>query len=514
MNSNQEKNAVAVPCLFDRTVPEEISAECLLPDYKGAISRLLYVRPAFSEAGHFIGGSKADISGRVRFDALYVNADGLPEAAGCEEQYALSLPVDLNGYDPDAGVTFQVTVQPESVVTRVSAPRRLSVRCRFSVRVRAFAARSLAVALPAGTDGVQMLCDKAEYGRHFAGQGNAEVTGDIPFEGGGEPVVVAARGAVYLPDVTAIADGVRCAGEVIVTLLCRREGEGEEAAFTLQKRLPFEEPVAADGVTTECSAAAEGEVTEIRVDVGDDVLSVTAVVGLAVTATVTDPVVFVRDLFLPGMAADCRTEQTQLPAPGACYNRHFSISAVCREGALPVGAALIDVFGETEISEKTVEGGRTALAGTVTCHALCRTGAEYAAGETDFTFRVFVEGDLSAADVRASVPILRLYEEGGAWRADGEVQLAVTAGGTVTVSRVAGASFKEAPQEKRADLELCYPAPGETLWSVAARYGVSPAALAAENGIAGDDPGDPASLCGVRRLLIPQGDCENASDCI
>ena len=505
MKNNPEKNAVAVPCLFDRTVPVELNADCLLPDYKGAVSRLLWVRPAFSEVGHFVGGNKADISGRVRFDALYMNADGMPEAAFCEEDYAFSVPVDLAGYETDAGVTFDVAVLPESVVTRVAAPRRLSVRCRFSVRVRVYAARSLAADLPEETaDRVEMLCDTAEYGRHFAGQGTTEVTCEVPFEGGGEPVVLAARGTVFLPDVTAAADGVRCAGEVIVTLLCRREGEGDEAVFTLQKRLPFEEQVVADGVTSECSASAEGEVTEIRTDVGEGVLSVTAAVRLAVSATVTDPVLFVRDLFLPGMAADCRTEETQLPAPGASFNRHFSISAPCREGALPAGAALIDAFGEAGISEKTVDAGRTALAGTVTCHVLYRAGAEYAAGETDFNFRVSLDGDLSAADVRASVPLLRIGSEGGALSADGELQLAVTAGGTVTVSRVAGATFRETPAVKRADMELYYPAPGETLWSVAARYGVSPAALSAENGMACEAPGDPASLCGVRRLLIPK----------
>ena len=505
MKTNQEKNAAAVLCLIDRTVPQELSAECLLPDYKGAVSRLLWVRPAFGEAGHFIGGNKADISGRVRFDALYMNAEGQPESAFCEEDYAFSLPIDLAGYDADEGVTFDVTVLPESVVTRVAAPRRLSVRCRFSVRVRVYAQKSLAAVLQGDrTDDVQTLCDKAEYGRHFAGQGSVEVTGEVPFEGGGEPVVLASRGTVYLPDVTAAADGVRCAGEVVVTLLCRREGENDEPPFTLHKRLPFEELIAADGATSECGASAEGEVTEIRVDVGEGSLSVTAAVCLSATATVTDPVLFVRDLFLPGMAADCRVEETALPAPGASFNRHFSIAAVCREGALPAGAALIDAFGEAGITEKTVEEGRTALAGAVTCRLLYRAGAEYAAGETDFTFRVFVDGDLSAADVRASVPLLRLAEEGGALRAEGELQLAVTAGGSVTVPRVAGASFRQTPTERRADMELVYPAPGETLWSVAARCGVSPAVLAAENGIEGEDPGSQKSLDGVRRLLIPQ----------
>jgi len=506
MRVHEEKNAVAFLCLADRTVPEEITAECLLPDYKGAVSRLLQVRPAFLQTGHFIGGNKADISGRVRFDALYMNADGVPESVACEESYAFSVPVDLGGYRTEEGVTFDVTVLPESVTTRVAAPRRLNIRCRFCVRVRIFAARSLAAELPEATaDRVETLCEKAEYGRHFAGQGTAEVTGEVPFEGGGEPVVLDARGELYLPDVTAAGDGVRCAGEVIVTLLCRREGADEDGeAFTLQKRLPFEELVAADGVTSECGAAAAGEVTEVRVTVGEGALSVVAAVRLSVTATVTDPVLYVRDLFLPGHTAACRVEEATLPAPGASFNRHFSISSTCpRAGVLPAGALPIDAFGEAEISEKTVEGGRTVLAGTVVCHVLYRTGAEYASGEADFMFRVNVEGDLSAADVRASAPILRLKEEGENLTLDGELQFSVTAGGTVTVRRVASVVFTPAAEVRTADMELCYPAPDETLWDVAARYGVSPARIAADNGIEGEAPGRRDSLDGVRWLLIP-----------
>lgn len=506
MRVHDEKNAVAFSSVVDRTMPEELNAECLLPDYKGAISRLLWVRPVFSETGYFVSGGKVDFSGRVRFDALYMNADGVPETASCEENYGFSMPVDLNGYDTEAGVTFDVTVLPEAVVTRVAAPRRLTLRCRFCVRVRGYAGRSLSAALPEGAaDRVEALCDMAEYGRHFAGQGRIETAGEMPFEGDGEPVVLDARGALYLPDVSAAAGGVRCAGEVIVTLLCRRENADHDEVFTLQKRLPFEELIAADGVTSDCTAAAEGAVIEVRATAEPGLVSLVAAVRLSVTATAAEPVFYVRDLFLPGHTATCRSEEVKLPAPGASFNRHFSVSSTrAREGVLPAGAMLIDAFGEAEVLEKTVENGRTALAGTLVCHLLYRMGGEYAASEADFTFRVNTEGDLSAAEVRASLPVLRLTEEGDALRADGEVQLAVTAGGEMTVRRIADAVFAPEVPRSAADMELCYPASGETLWDVACRYGVSPAAIAAENGIEGDDPGNSASLDGVRWLLIPR----------
>jgi hypothetical protein len=55
----------------------------------------------------------------------------------------------------------------------------------------------------------------------------------------------------------------------------------------------------------------------------------------------------------------------------------------------------------------------------------------------------------------------------------------------------------------RADLEICYPASGETLWDVGKRYGISPDTLADANGLCADAPGDADSLRDVRYLLIP-----------
>ena len=50
--------------------------------------------------------------------------------------------------------------------------------------------------------------------------------------------------------------------------------------------------------------------------------------------------------------------------------------------------------------------------------------------------------------------------------------------------------------------ELYYPGTEETLWEVAKRYGVSPAALALQNGLSDEAPGEPESLGGKRFLLI------------
>ena len=67
---------------------------------------------------------------------------------------------------------------------------------------------------------------------------------------------------------------------------------------------------------------------------------------------------------------------------------------------------------------------------------------------------------------------------------------------------LSGVQLTEKEAAEQRDPELFYPAPGETLFGVGKRYGISPARLAEQNGISADDPGSPESLSGVRFLLI------------
>jgi hypothetical protein len=114
-----------------------------------------------------------------------------------------------------------------------------------------------------------------------------------------------------------------------------------------------------------------------------------------------------------------------------------------------------------------------------------------------------LDGATDDTVLAASVPLVRVTPVREGWRVDAEVQLALR--GVCREKRrvLTEASFSEVERLPRADVEICYPAPGETLWEVGKRYGISPDELAGANGLSAEDPNGAGTLAGVKYLMIP-----------
>jgi hypothetical protein len=101
------------------------------------------------------------------------------------------------------------------------------------------------------------------------------------------------------------------------------------------------------------------------------------------------------------------------------------------------------------------------------------------------------------------VPILRARVDGDKLRVDAELALCVRGERESTVTLLEEVEVLGQEQMPRLDVEICYPAPADTLWELGKRYAVSPDRIAAANGLAGCDVSLASSLQGVRCLLIP-----------
>jgi hypothetical protein len=205
------------------------------------------------------------------------------------------------------------------------------------------------------------------------------------------------------------------------------------------------------------------------------------------------------------MRAECRFAEKRINGAGLCRNRHFTVSGDLSyaEAGVPAGAVILDGVAEAEIKECRCEQDRALLSGEICCRALYRLGGEFGVCEVRFPFRHAEDGVTERVEGTCSVPVLRLTGERDRLHMDAELQLALRAGGCRSVRMLAEASFSPAPAVGRGDVELCYPAAGDTLWEIGKKYSVSPEAIAALNGRSAEDPGDPASLSGVKFLMIP-----------
>lgn len=487
MEQNKEISTCVQVEMLHKSVPLEFGTELSLPDYRSEISRLLWVRPTVLPPAHFVGGGNADFSGRVCYDVLYAGPDGELHVAQAEGTYGFSLPIE-SGSAP----VFSVCVTPDAVIGRVVAPRKLTVRCRAGAQVIGYADAPLGKELSEPMLArACTLMESKESGRFVTVSGDAIEVGE-DFAATDVAEVLHARAEVFLPDVS-VGDGVvRCRGDVVVTLLCRG---GETAMpFSLTRRLPTVIEVESAEITPDFRAGVRAVVSEIVAVAEEGRISLSLSLLPSVEAMKNESVTFVRDLYLEGKSTACQQRSKRLWQSDFCGNRNFSITDSLPLSDLRLNAddTIVDAYAEAEM---TASGS-----GEITCHVLYCRGGEFGVGEASFPFRVTLEGEGSIASLTSHVPILRVHVEGDRLRVDAELDVCMRTVSDTEIAFVESAEERAGEPRAYLDVELCYPAPTETLWEIGKRYAVSPERIAKENGMAGADP---AAAVGVPCLQIP-----------
>ena len=500
----QRKNTAAQTECPDRTQPFEITAELSLPDYHSEITRLLWVRPTLTPPEYFVSGGKADFCGSCRFALLYVGPDGALYTAESDASYAFSTPMDLPVGSGEPLLCAELI--PDAVISRVTGPRRLTVRCKMHAKVRAYAALDTAPQYHGVTKEAELcrLCDAVRAGR-FLGTGREQCTLTDTFALQDGERLIGAHGCVFLPEASASFDEVCCRGEAQITLLLCREGDENAMPYTVTRRLPLEQTVPLEGVTPDAHTNATGTVVEIGSTTADGDLQLRAHVLLCVNAQGEEDVLITKDAFLPGSRGECRVGEERLWQSNVCANRHFSISGerAAAELGMDAQSTVIDAVAEADITQKVADGTRFSIIGELHCHVLHRTGGEYAVADIPLPFRVQTEQDCEQMSVECSVCSLRTNATADTLHLDAELQLSLRGGTPLHVRLLREAHFtkKECAPTPR-ETELYYPTRGETLWDVAKHYGVHPDELATHNALTPDSPADTNSLAGKKFLLI------------
>lgn len=498
MAGYEDKNTSVGVQVCDKTVSFELNGEISLPDYLGEVSRLLWVRPTILPPTKFLNGDNAEFSGRVSYRALYAGADGKLYSATLEDTYSFS----ADTHTPNVSL-LSARVVPDVVVGRVASPRRLTVRCRAHAHVVGYRECDLDVSGIRASEALCRLGELQESGTFLSAAGEAvELYDEFDAE---DMRVISARAEVFLPEVSTFGEGVRCKGETIVTLLCCKASEEEGVPYTVVRRLPFACEVPLEIYPGACEACATAVASEARAVAEEGKITVAVRVLPQVELTCKTTAYYTKDLFAPGMNTECFYREERVFVPKLCTNKNFSLSAALSKAELgmPAVATVIDACAEAQVREESQEGGQTVLSGELHCHVLYRAENEYGVAQMDVPFRTALPGEMEAVCAFGSVPVCRIEEEGERVRLSAEVLLALRGSSFALVRAVDRAEFTPREAGGRADLELCYPAAGSSLWEVAKQYATSPESIAASNGISDENMGDAASLLGVRYVMIP-----------
>ena len=531
-------NSVQVPFPV-QNLTTEVAGDFTLPDYQPEIKRLLRIGVNLLPPNRFFGGGSTEMTGMMDYFVLYVGQDGGIYCAPLSTEYRLESEPEKSatGIPETVGepMTCLCDLSSEVPVGRVTAPRRLHIRCKVKARVGLYGECPLERGGMEDDPSEEALAATAEVGRLYWGMGESMPLQDdvILAPADGEMRVVCAEGRVMITEATPAAGTVHCRGEVTVKLtLCPAEGmegamgEPMETASrgltVLHRKIPFTYSVEVTGVTPDCTATACGFCTEISVLMEEGHLHVDLGVVCEVRAHKNETVHYVKDLYSTRRRGECRYAAYPTQRALRALNSNFTLSdsLPLSEAGIHPSARVVDVSA-TAIPEGLVSDPgklRSVLTGKCLCHLLLLRDGEYSAAEMELPFRYeFDDQNLLRADTtdkEAALPATKF--DGGVTvvncraRMDGErvgidAELAVAIRSHISAPFSALLDFIPGGEitHRRGEYVVCFPASGDTVWSVAKRYHAPMAALAAANNLpAGHSPDERESLEGVGYLIV------------
>lgn len=524
--------------LCDRTETTDLSGDFSLPDYQPEIKRLLRITASVLPPTRYVTADGVELTGNVDYFVLYTGNDNELYCAPLNTEYRLTAPLDhtararmIPGGEHQAVCTCDTVA--ESVNGRVTAPRRLNIKSRLRAHIRAFGPCTL----NGQTDealrpsSLERLTGETHCGRLYVGMSDLVPLRDdmilSPTEQG-DLRVVCAEGQVMVTDALPMDNAVTCRGEVAVklTLAPVLPTEENEADISLApiaptvtvRKIPFTETVELPGVTSACTACAHGCCAELSVEIEDGQLHIEAGVILETTAECNEPVVYTKDIFSTRKETTCRYAALPVGRSIRCLNGNFTLSdslALSDVGIDPA-AQVLDVTATAVPTELTVntDKNRYILGGVCRCHLLLLRDGEYSSADMELPFRYEIEGrpgDLPRGDLPAdnaasvtpvfggqiTVPACRARMDGERIGVDAELAVCLRLAVLDELNALSDVTFGEDVTRRSGEYVICFPAPADTLWSVAKRYHAPLAPLAAANNLSPTD-----TLDGIGYLIV------------
>lgn len=488
----------------NKTVITEISEDFTLPDYQPEIRRLLRVIPAIPVPSRYIGGNLAEFSGNVCWSVLYVGNDGSVCGVKLSSVYEASSEFDPDAEaEPDSDFEAYDSITPESVVGRVTAPRKLNLRCRLNHHIRAYGEHRTEADIygDAAPHSIKKLTRTLPFVRINGGiDDSVELEDSFPLAENSK--LIDTQASVTVNDASADDGGIVCRGTVALRLMYRN-GNGEPV--TVDRKLPFTANAAAelDGGGWNC--CAYGRITDISAEMNGAEANCRVRVCVTAQAQKNLPVQFTADIFSTENECEKSMASTSVPCSLLCGCYSFTHDGSSVIEGLPEGAKVLDAVCTAEPERIAPEKGRYIMTGKCRYNVLFGADGEYSARETELPFRCELGAGAETphdwcADI--SVASCRVRPEGENMAFSAEMTAAVRICGNSAIDAVREASFGPELDRRRAAFTVAYTADGDTLWDIAKRYTADPDMLAESNGIKAVDPASPESLAGVRYLII------------
>jgi hypothetical protein len=206
------------------------------------------------------------------------------------------------------------------------------------------------------------------------------------------------------------------------------------------------------------------------------------------------------------------TSPTEAAVHALNGNFTLSDSLPLSEAGIDPAARIVDVTAMASPEVLTVDTAknRCHLSGICACHLLLLREGEYTSADITLPFRYEFDGRLEGAsnvpmsfDGCLAVVNCRARMDGERVGVDAEVAVSLRTYQSAPLTSLSDVDWGEEVTRRRGEYVICFPAPTDTVWSVAKRYHAPMAALtAANNLLAGRQADTRESLEGVGYLIV------------
>ncbi len=476
---------ITIP-VCDKNMTAELNTELSMPDYQPEVRRLLRVCISLTPPEPYFDGSRVGMSGEAIYNILYAAEDGGLYSLEARENYELN--EALRGYDSTQGLNLVGDVIPESIVSRVTAPRKLSIRCRLRGRIRGFSGRELSESVTYIDDpsSIRRLEGSAEYAQILPTVLlRTELTDNISLSGQSEDArIVWHNAAVEVEDVESRDGEALVKGAVRLTLLSALE-DSDGAPVRSEHRLPFAEIVEVEGLTSDGKCTAWGCCSSALLEVEGDSIGCTLALCLRVDPWQTVNAVYTEDMYSTEVESETVMRWVEFPAMAKSFSGNLSVSAreALEELGIDGGAEIIDAVADASVKNIEYDRRKWATAGEVSLNLLCRQDGEYFTKDMKIPFRYEVEGDegdTALAFATATPLSVRVRGDGSRVIADCELKVAGNVCLKGSAQMVEQCIFGD-PVEKDDAITVCFTSPDDDLWQVSKRYHASADGVLAKN---------------------------------
>ena len=474
---------------FEKNAGTELSSDFTLPDYLPEIRKMLGVTSKISPISRYIGNS-IEFSGRIDYDLIYCTSDGELASVPLGEDFSFEVQPEVPSHiDWSSGGDAFADINADMLHVRVTAPRKVNVKCRLHALVRAYGYDETDAGLRGSSQSSEKLISEPKCTAFYRNMSEViELSDEITVSGSTEnmrPII--SRGNVNITDVSRGENRLNCRGEVISETLMENKETGEIGSYT--KKIPFTHDIelSAENGGEQTSHNIRGICGEIRLNNSENRYLIDTEVILEADTAVTTAVTVTEDLFVPGMDSTVDYRDFKYEALEKCGNGTVTVaeSFPLSDLSLSEGSEILDRNASVRIEGLSQNGRNGIIGGNIKLWVLSRNGGEYASGEISIPFALDTGADITGKKISLSakptVNSARCRIEGDKVICEAEISISYCLMSEECIRIADSIRSQENNDDSNSGITVYYPEKGETLWTVAKKFGTSLRSIAEMN---------------------------------